>query len=470
MDYRVQLVVSNGRAVDKDIYCTCGHNRKVKYQEEAGCCPNCGVTETREINYIYTGYTYTDTLLKVISKTDQEFHIKGEEFLISFDLPEKKFTPVLKNVRSLSFSLKDKIIHLSKNGQKLSPTDSNINPFFKGASTERVLDAISTDRNKELYRFCYNRLSCMGYERNKMWGRGLTRLKNYPVIETIGLSPLVNHLDDFWMSHKTLTRSKETMSPYKLLGVPKFMLDFISRMRTYPTFKHERIRQLCQHFDGNSVKLVMQIFDEESDIDKVYNIAETLIELNKDYDYSDLRRTILYITREVKLEQGIVDPSEAITLLRDLARMSNAMEKSFTKYPKSLKKDHDVALANYKTRESEYKQKEFVKVTEHPDYRGLAFTGKTFSIVGPNYVREVIKEGESLSHCVSSYVDDIIKRKCKILFLRDTKQLDESLVTVEVRGDVIRQVRGKFNRRPNTEERAFIELWAKTKNLEIQCH
>ncbi|SPT93241.1 PcfJ domain-containing protein [Bacillus tequilensis] len=470
MDYRIQLVISNGYAADKDIYCTCGYNRKVKYREEAGRCPKCGVTETKKINYIRTNYTYIDTLFKVISKTDQGFHIEGEELFISFDLPEKKFTIESKNVRTLSFKLKDKVIQLSKNGQIMSVSDSNINQFFKGAPIERVLDVISTDRNKELYRFCYNHLSCMGYERNNMWGRGLTRLKTYPVIETIGLSPLVNHLNDFWVFHTTLTRSKETMPPHKLLGVPKFMLNYISRMRTYPTYKHERLKQLCQYFDGNSLKLIMEIFDEESDIDKVPDIAETLVEVHRDYGYSDLRRTILYITREVKLEQGIVNPSEAITLIRDLARMNIAMEKSFTKYPKSLKKDHDVALANYKTRESEFKQKEFAKVTEYEDYRDLSFIGKFFSIIRPSHVREVIKEGESLSHCVSSYIDDIIKRKCKILFLRDSKQPDESLVTVEVRGNVVRQVRGKFNRRPTTEESAFIESWAKKKNLEIQCH
>ncbi|WNW25037.1 PcfJ domain-containing protein [Bacillus inaquosorum] len=471
MDYRIQIVVLNGYNVDQDVYCTCGHNRKIKYSEKAGICPKCGVAETKNFNLNYRGYyEYTDNIFKVVNKTDQGFHIKGEEFVVSLDAHEKKITTVSKNVRTLAFSLKDKNIILTKNGKNIPAIDTNVNTFFKGAPKDRVLNTISTDRNKELYRVCYERLSCMGYERNKMWGRGLRRLKTYPVIETIGLSPLVSHLDEFWVFHTTLTRSKETMPPHKLLEVPKFMLNYLSRMRTYPVFKHERIKQLCRYFDGNSLKLIMQLFDEESDINKVHDVAETLIEVHRDYGYSDLRRTILYIVREVKLEQGIVDPSEAITLVRDLARMSIAMEKSFAKYPKSLKKDHDVALANYKTRENEYKQKEFAKVTEYRDYRDLSLTGKSFSIIRPTHVREVIKEGETLSHCVSSYVDDIIKRKCKILFLRKTEQLDESLVTIEVRGNVVRQVRGRFNRRPEPEESAFIESWAKTKKLEVQCH
>lgn len=468
MDYKVQLVINNGWRVDRDVVCTCGHHRKVEYNGVVGACPVCEVSRTKSVTPYYGEVKYRDNVYESIEKTDQGFHIKRQEFLVTMNMEQKVINALPKDEGELSFSMKDKKIQLSRNGKKLTPTDACINTFFKGASKQRVLQAIATERNKNLFEFCYDELGKMGYERNNMWGRGLTRLKEYPAVEVFGLSLLSNNLKSLWNDFRSTLRSKDVAAPHKMLGVHKFMIAYIGRFRWYGSYQHNRLKQLCQHFDGNSVKMIMEIFDDESSIDYVDDVAETLIELHRDYGYKNLKRTVLYITREVKLEQGIVKPDEAITLLRDYARMSQAMEIEHDNYPKSLKKDHDIALANYKTRESDIKQKEFAQVIEYNDYADLDFKGKPYSIVRPTHVRDVINEGESLSHCVASYVDDIIKRKCKIVFLRDNQAIDESLVTVEVRGTVVRQVRGRFNRKPSDEEQAFVNLWAKKKFLAVQ--
>jgi hypothetical protein len=95
---------------------------------------------------------------------------------------------------------------------------------------------------------------------------------------------------------------------------------------------------------------------------------------------------------------------------------------------------------------------------------------KTYAIIIPECVKDIIKEGDSLSHCVASYVDDVIKEKCRLVFLRYRETPEESLITIEVRNGVVRQVKGKGNRRPIVEEIEFVKAWAKKKELEIDCH
>jgi hypothetical protein len=470
MEYKVQLVVGNGWREDKDVYCTCGHHRKVEYNVGTGACPECETTKVHSAYPRYDGtYRYVDNLYKVIEKDDRGFHVKRQEFHILLNKNEGTVTATPKNTGEISYSLKDKVIHLTRNGKKLYANDSNVNTFFKGASKGYILKAISTPKNSDLFDFCYNRLSCMGYERSEMWGRGLTRLKDYPAVEVFGLSLMSSRLSDLWNYYKSMMSTKTVTAPHKMLGVPKFMISYMNNMHI-SSYNMDRIKKLIEYFDGNSVKMIFEIFDDESNVDFIDDVAEKLVELHRDYNYKNLRRTVLYITREVKLEQGITHPDEALGLLRDYARMSQAMGVEHAPYSKSLKKDHDIALINYKTKESEIKQKEFAKVIDYSDYAELDFKGKDFSIVRPTHVKDVINEGDSLSHCVASYVDDIIKKKCKILFLRNTQNLDESLVTVEIRGKSVRQVRGRFNRKASTEESAFVQTWAKKKNLEVSYY
>ena len=469
--YATQVVFGNGWREPKDVVCTCGHIRKVEHNQGAGECPSCG---TDRIKTAYpselTEFKFADNLYHVIYKDDQSFHVARQEFVVTATRESVTFRPT--KTGELKFSLKDKVIHVYRDGKKITSTDTHVNDFFRNASKSQVLDLISTEHNRELFNFCYDKLGRMGYERNHMWGRGLQRLKEYPAVEIFGLSLLSNHIHRLWSGFRHILKDKhiQPQPPHKMLGVPKFFIPYLAKMDYLGEWSLNKLKKLLEHFDGNSVKMVFDIFHEENDLDNVPDVVDTLIELFNDYGYNNLKRLVLYITREVKLEQGITNPDEAITLLRDYVRMCQAMELGYEKYPKSLKKEHDIALMNYKANESEIKQKQFAKVVESEDYVSLDFKTKDYAIIRPTTVNDVIKEGESLSHCVASYVDDIIKKKCKILFLRRTDNLNESLVTVEVRGHIIRQVKGKFNRKPTEEEKEFVHLWAKNKNLVVQSY
>ena len=56
-----------------------------------------------------------------------------------------------------------------------------------------------------------------------------------------------------------------------------------------------------------------------------------------------------------------------------------------------------------------------------------------------------------------------------ILFLRDKKELDEPLVTLEVKRNTLTQAYGKNDCKPKKEHLDFLKMWCKMKNLRVGC-
>jgi hypothetical protein len=82
---------------------------------------------------------------------------------------------------------------------------------------------------------------------------------------------------------------------------------------------------------------------------------------------------------------------------------------------------------------------------------------------------ELFMEGKLLHHCVFSYLRLCITNKCKIFSLRkvDENSVETPLVTIELRGNSIYQIKGLYNRHYNEDEYTIIKLWAEEENLRI---
>jgi hypothetical protein len=331
----------------------------------------------------------------------------------------------------------------------------------------KLIEDISTPQNKAVFEVALDDLSKKWDERVYKMSRALMRVLDAPALQILSayglskksLSTICNSVKD----------SKET-KPNLILGFPKYMTELIRRYDIILDYSHiSALRKLVVSFDGTTVKQCFNIFDEENTVSKALDCVDNIIALWKDYGYTDIAKLATYATRDVKLQQGITDPNNTLILLKDYVKMMKALGHSYEKYPKSLKKVHDIANMNYKVAESEIKDKAFKKVVEQNSYQELLYKDKTYAIIIPECVKDIIAEGESLSHCVASYVDDIIKEKCKIIFLRYKETPKESLITIEVRNGVIRQSKGKGNKKPTVNEIEFIKEWAKKRNLEINC-
>lgn len=94
----------------------------------------------------------------------------------------------------------------------------------------------------------------------------------------------------------------------------------------------------------------------------------------------------------------------------------------------------------------------------------LEWKNDKYAFVYPKTVQDIKDEATRQNNCVASYVDKVIDGHCHILFMRNKDNIDHSLVTIEVRDNLVVQAKGKFNRDVNSEEELIIEKYNKYLN------
>jgi DNA-directed RNA polymerase subunit RPC12/RpoP len=451
----------------REYVCSCGN----KYESDKWgvACTKCGNTNFERVRS--NRYINVKTDLEVIEKDDSHFVVKRIGYSAKPDFENGKV--LLKkqdHEYKLCYSFRNKEMKLYKDDNEVIISDKRLDYFFSLLDTEYILDTISTPKNRTLFKIAYIELGSMGYEVTRKMSRGLIRLLDRPYLQI--LSACEFDYDALRQICYVTRRdyeddviNKNETAPHKILGVKKYVIPFLKNIKITSQILKE-FKCLDETIDGNTVKKIMKIFAEESSMNAFVKCLDDLITIYKVYGYTDMIKLTTYITRDVKLQQGITMPNNALSLLIDYAKTSKLMNHSYEKYPKSLKKVHDVTTMNYNMYQDIYKEQAFQKAINESVYQNLMYKNKTYSIIIPLSVKSVCTEGQNLSHCVATYCNDIINGKCQIYFMRNNENIDESLITIEVRNNCIRQVKGKLNRKPFSEEVEFVGEWAKNKELE----
>lgn len=184
------------------------------------------------------------------------------------------------------------------------------------------------------------------------------------------------------------------------------------------------------------------------------------------YNY-DIRALLEYLVFKTKVEQGFDSARGASEYLYDYVRMSDEMSADYERYPSSLKLVHDIASRNYKVNISEIEKNKWTKLAnKHSEYNWTK-SNADYVIIYPQEPKDLIKEGNSLSHCVASYVRNVLNETTNIVFLREKETPDESLYTIEIARDSIVQARGRFNERISGKAAEFLKEFAKEFDLKL---
>lgn len=190
------------------------------------------------------------------------------------------------------------------------------------------------------------------------------------------------------------------------------------------------------------------------------------------YHLNNLPQLLKYLFFKVHVEQGITSPSLAVTTLSDYYRMSRKMNApNIERYPKSLKLVHDIASMNHKIVLDNIQREKWKKIADKNIEKYAYQPPKKiqeelpFEIIYPDKPEELVAEGNSLNHCVKSYIDSVLKRTTDVVFCRKSDELQKSYYTVEIRNGKITQVRGRFNEPATQEVKEFMKLYAKEKEL-----
>ena len=140
---------------------------------------------------------------------------------------------------------------------------------------------------------------------------------------------------------------------------------------------------------------------------------------------------------------------------------------------KLLRQRHDELVEQMRKREKELEAaataRKYRKIAGicrliKPKYK---YTGEVYSIVVPSGVRDIMREGDTLSHCVGKsdrYWERIEQQEAYILFLRKTAEIDKPYYTLEVEPNgTIRQKRTYFDRQNDDLKDAeqFLKEWQK---------
>lgn len=487
------FILSNERGVmgrTNNIKCSCGHSSQyVEDREKPNygiptSCPACKTTLKGRV----ATYMWHYASCEVVEKEDKKFKIKSlklsydpfhqklkkTEYLINFDYLDKKYDVYINGKPSRSKNWHNYLINV-----------------LDGVGFNQFIDEISTENSKPFWSLLFNYAASLNYGGNSSHpGRCLSRIVGLEdkTIELVMFSPLGKHLpyNDSWTIKNEMRKSdsyfKNTGNSLReVLGLNKAELRTLTKLMDkadYVGSEMQRdlsgrgftfIRAFMSYLKIMPVQHIESMFDQaidEGGIEFICNNVNNICTLLDNYNYKvDAPRFFQYILRDCKLQQGILRPSEALNLLRDYTRMSRHMERDYERYPESLKKVHDIAAMNYQVAEDKYKEKAFVKAMEPK--QELAHRSRKFSFVLPGIPKDLVREGSSLHHCVASYVNDVIKERCTIIFLRDNKDLEKPHVTVEVRNGKVVQARGQSNRVCTAEEKDVIRVWARHKELEV---
>ncbi|HIS69761.1 MAG TPA: PcfJ domain-containing protein [Candidatus Gallacutalibacter stercoravium] len=171
------------------------------------------------------------------------------------------------------------------------------------------------------------------------------------------------------------------------------------------------------------------------------------------------------------------EPSMAINDWCDYLKAAKTIEVDLTdnkaKYPSSLKREHDRAMAKQKLVMDEKKDEFFQKETER---YGKLFSYKTdgYLVMPPKNMKDLFEEGRKLCHCVGSYSDRIIQGQTCILFVRKAQEPEKPYFTIEVNptDKCVVQLRGLSNRLVNqvTEKPLidFLKEWGEKKHIQLK--
>lgn len=197
---------------------------------------------------------------------------------------------------------------------------------------------------------------------------------------------------------------------------------------------------------SSAIKSILQAFSNET--------------VRKYYTFKKLYN---YVYKEV-VNQGYTNCETLISELRDYLRMCDLQGIKPNTDSSSLNILHNITSRNHKIVVKEQEEEIFKKIYENDTK--IEKIDEGYMIVVPSCTNDIKQEGDSLCHCVASYIKRILDGECKIYFLRRNK--DISLITFEVRDGAVVQVRGSHNRAPLEPERKAINTWAKKHELRVE--
>ena len=177
--------------------------------------------------------------------------------------------------------------------------------------------------------------------------------------------------------------------------------------------------------------------------------------------YTTLHKLLRYI-REQKIEYA----HDYFDYAGWIEKMGYDMQNEFNLFPKNFGKAHDEMSKQYmkfKDKQAREDAKRFNRLLKKLKKETTEVEAMNLNIDGlfirlPNKLDELKKEGESLHHCVGTYMEKVEKGETMIFFIRQKAEPEKPYYTLEWKGRVV-QCRGSHNCDMTPEVKAFVEIF-----------
>lgn len=126
-------------------------------------------------------------------------------------------------------------------------------------------------------------------------------------------------------------------------------------------------------------------------------------------------------------------------------------------YPTDLKKEHDKVMDLLEIFRNEVNDK---LIRERASIlKNNTYSNNKYIVFPAGSIESLIDESKQMNNCVKTYAERFALGKCDLYFMRELNKQDKSLVTIEVKNNMVVQSRTKNNNLPTKEQQKFIDSW-----------
>lgn len=238
------------------------------------------------------------------------------------------------------------------------------------------------------------------------------------------------------------------------LGITKNHFNMLRKVGN-PSFRDVDILKYGQNLSEKEFDILRLIYDQS-----YWRRYEKYIDMRQ---YTTIYKLDKYLDKVGKSQQQ----NDYFDYIQWMTEMGYDMRNEFNLYPKDFQKAHDEKSAEYikfkdKRAKEEIKKfnkwlKELRKGSADTEAMNLKVSGMFIRL--PNQLDEIKKEGETLHHCVGTYVDRVAKGETMIFFIRKIEEPDKPFYTLEWKENKVAQCRGFKNCDMTPEVKLFSKLF-----------
>ena len=197
---------------------------------------------------------------------------------------------------------------------------------------------------------------------------------------------------------------------------------------------------ICSYWDRNELRYTYG--------NKFFNICDK-------YGYTP-KSLLNYIDYLVTYEALSPDyPSKILGEIDDNCNMLSQMSDKYDRYPRHFLTSHQITSRTYQRWKKEFNEELFAKRVNTK----MEVTIGDYRFIYPKTTKDIKDEAVQQSNCVASYIDKVIDGSCDIILMRKKNDVENSLVTVEVRNGKVVQARQRFNESVNESEQKALDKY-----------